>query len=240
MRLLIEADVPCGPVNTLDKALADPQVVYGVPYGVNAWDNLQPGVGPHMPDEFPAQYIANAREVTYWLNLDGPDRGLTVACTRRAMERVGGELRINMLHPLGEGGNQQTPVGDTRLTMRTRLHAHAGDWQQARAYRAGMELNAPLLGVPVSDPVTPKHLEPVASLCAGIPENVVVTAIKQAEDGQGSIVRGYEAAGQPAAASPRLVGAQGGLVEVNIVEEQPKTVSQALWQPYEIKTLRIQ
>ena len=78
------------------------------------------------------------------------------------------------------------------------LLPHSGGWQEAGTVRRAAELNQPAwLLAATSHPGT---LPQTASFMAVEPENIVVSALKQAEDGQGWIVRAYESAGRAAAA----------------------------------------
>ncbi|HEV2173545.1 MAG TPA: glycosyl hydrolase-related protein, partial [Nitrospira sp.] len=76
------------------------------------------------------------------------------------------------------------------------LYPHAGDWKQALTVRQGYDFNYHLTAMQI-----PRHsgsLPVQFSFLKAGEENVVVTAMKKTEDGDGLLVRFYEWAGKPA------------------------------------------
>ena len=97
-------------------------------------------------------------------------------------------------------------VDHGRQTFTYRLVPHAGDWRAAGAVTLAAQLNRPAVALLESYHDGP--LPVTASYAQVTPESVVVSAIKQAEDGSGElIVRAYESAGQPTAARIEVLGA---------------------------------
>jgi len=103
------------------------------------------------------------------------------------------------------------------------LLPHSGGWQEAGTVRRALELNQPAwLQAAASHP---GMLPMQASYLSIQPENLVVSAFKQAEDGQGWIVRAYESAGR----------AEEGRVDIPLLG---RTV-EAAWGANEVKTFRM-
>jgi alpha-mannosidase len=123
------------------------------------------------------------------------------------------------------------------------LVPHAGGWREAGTVRAGYELNTPLRAI--AEAAHPGTL-PAAHSFAGIePANLLLTSLKQAEDGGDLILRFYEFAGQKTTAQ---VAVPAGIAEVwdaslmeKAAEKLPfdgKTATVTV-NPYEIKSLRL-
>ena len=75
-----------------------------------------------------------------------------------------------------------------------RLVPHQGGWQAANAPRLGLELNAPMLVLEESN-----HIGQLPKVYSGLKiaqSHVFASAVKRQEDGQGYVVRVYEAHGQ--------------------------------------------
>jgi alpha-mannosidase len=74
------------------------------------------------------------------------------------------------------------------------LYPHAGDWKQALTVRRGYELNSKLTALAVNQHggASPTH----NSCISADQDNVVVTALKKAEDGDALLLRFYEWAGK--------------------------------------------
>ena len=92
-----------------------------------------------------------------------------------------------------------------RQEFLVRLVPHAGDWRSAGTVRLAAELNQPpfvLLESYHSGPLPPR-----ASYASVDNPAVVVSVVKAAEDGGGSlVVRAHETAGRPAHATIELLG----------------------------------
>jgi alpha-mannosidase len=87
--------------------------------------------------------------------------------------------------------------------FRYTLFPHAGSWESAGTVQRAAELNQ----LPISLFATfhpDGTLPPSASFLAVEPENVMVTVLKQAEDGDGLVLRAFETSGAAARASIRL------------------------------------
>lgn len=80
--------------------------------------------------------------------------------------------------------------------MRFRLVPHAGSWQDARVVKRAWELNVPLAAHVESAHPGPRA--PRATLLGTEADNVLLSVVKQSEEGEDLIVRGYETAGRPA------------------------------------------
>jgi len=87
-------------------------------------------------------------------------------------------------------------------TVRYSLLPHAGDWRDAGVMHAGYALNNP--GFAIEAPSHPGRLGTSISLARTAPRNVLIEVIKQAEDGNGIIVRLYETHGRDTQATLEL------------------------------------
>ncbi|MHB1000109.1 MAG: alpha-mannosidase [Armatimonadota bacterium] len=85
-----------------------------------------------------------------------------------------------------------------------RIAPHTGAWQEAYPHKKGLVLNTPLLGVVVSYHEGEAPAE--SSFVTASAENVIVSAVKQAEDGNGIIVRSFETNGQPVDCTFNIAG----------------------------------
>jgi alpha-mannosidase len=230
-RIYIQRVIPTG--------VEVPTVTYGVPFGTNEWDNRLPNSGPHLRDEYPAETVDRCREPLHWIDFGSEQGGVTISTERHTVEREGSILCIAILHA---GGSRRPVVvswGDERFSTRTRLRSHEKGWGEAKSYRDGMALLLPLSAVSGADPLSPKQLEPVAGLCDPGADNVIITTVKKAEAGEGTVVRGYEVQGCETGTTPHLVGGTGLWSEVDLLEEESRPVrSEVVWRPFEIKTLR--
>ncbi len=128
------------------------------------------------------------------------------------------------------------------------LYPHAGDWKQAMSVRHGYEYNYALKAMQVTAHPGTAGLE--HSFIALKGDNVVLTAVKKTEDGNGLIVRFYEWAGK--AANVTLTVPKGA-TNASIADMQEIASGTALStthaatgdtitvpiKPYEIQTVRI-
>jgi alpha-mannosidase len=124
------------------------------------------------------------------------------------------------------------------------LYPHAGGWVQASTTLRGYELNYPMMTrteLPHAGTLGMQH-----SFAQLDPANLVLTAMKKAEDDDGIVLRFFEWAGKPAQATLRLPQGATRAVETNLMEKEQDTlpihegtVSLSV-KPYEIKAIKVQ
>jgi alpha-mannosidase len=124
------------------------------------------------------------------------------------------------------------------------LYPHAGTWKDARTERAGYEYNYRLKAMQVESHTGSLPAE--HSYLSVAPENVVLTAVKKAEDDNGLIFRVFEWAGKQSEVTFTVPPGATAAIETNLME---KTVGTPLplsgdkvtipIHPYEILSIRV-
>jgi alpha-mannosidase len=219
-----------------------PFATYEIPYGAierpttrnNSWEKAQ--------FEVPAQQ---------WADLSGTaggndKHGLSVINESKfGYDAVGNLLRLTLLR------SPKWPDPDADMGhhhFHYALYPHAGTWKDAMTVRHGFEYNYPLTAI-----VTTAHsgsLPAEHSFASVTADNVVLTAVKKAEDSKGLILRCYEWAGKDATVEFHVPPGANAATVTNMMETpegDPLPVSQenggnvmkAPIHPYEILTIRV-
>ncbi len=214
-------------------AASGPFATYEIPYGSidrattrnNSWEKAQ--------FEVPAMR---------WADLGDGQHGFSLLNNSKyGYDAAGNVLRLTLLRsptwpdPEADRGHHHFHYA---------LYPHAGTWKDAMTVRHGWEYNYPL-----SATVTMAHsgsLPAEHSFASVTPDNVVLTAVKKAEDAKGLIFRVYEWAGKDATVAFHVPpGAKGASVTnlMETAEGSPLEVSgdvvKAPIKPYEILTIRV-
>jgi alpha-mannosidase len=214
-------------------AASGPFATYEIPYGSidrpttrnNSWEKAQ--------FEVPAMR---------WADLGDGKHGLSILNqTKYGYDAVGNVLRLSLLRS-AKWPDPEADMGHHHFHYA--LYPHAGTWKDALTVRHGWEYDYPLAAV-----VTTAHtgsLPAEHSFASVTPENVVLTAVKKAEDAKGLIFRVYEWAGKDATAEFHVpAGATSATVTnmMEIAEGSPLPVAgdvvKAPIHPYEILTIRV-
>ena len=127
-----------------------------------------------------------------WADLGDAQHGFSLINeSKYGYDAVGHTLRLSLLRspvspdPAADRGHHHFSYA---------LYPHAGDWKQALTVQRGYDYNYKLVGTQVEAHTGVLPLE--HSFIASEAQNVVVTAVKKAEDGDALIVRMYEWAGK--------------------------------------------
>jgi alpha-mannosidase len=124
------------------------------------------------------------------------------------------------------------------------LYPHGGGWKESLTIRRGYELNYKLISLPFE-----KHqgsLAPEHSFLQAQPDNVIVTALKKAEDENAMVVRFYEWAGKDGEVTIQLPPDAESAAETDLMEKPIGKLSvhnggvSLHTKPYEIKTIKVQ
>ena len=224
-------------------AASGPFATYEIPYGTidrpttrnNSWEKAQFEV-----------------EAMRWADLggigpDGKQHGLSVLNdSKYGYDAAGNVLRLTLLRS-AKWPDAEADMGHHHFHYA--LYPHAGTWKDALTVRHGYEYNYPLTAV-----VTTAHagtLPAEHSFASVSPENVVLTAVKKAEDQNGLgvnglILRVYEWAGKETTAEFHVPPGATGATVTNLMEApegEPLAVMgdvvKAPIHPYEILTIRV-
>jgi alpha-mannosidase len=211
---------------------------YEIPYGAierpttrnNSWEKAQ--------FEVPAMRWADLSGA----GADGKVHGLSVLNQDKfGYDAAGNVLRLTLLRsptwpdPDADQGHHHFHYA---------LYPHAGTWKDALTVRHGWEYDYPLQAV-----VTTAHagsLPAEHSFASVSPENVVLTAVKKAEDANGLIFRVYEWAGKETTAEFHVPPGATGATVANLMERPEGDalkvegdVVKAPIKPYEILTILV-
>jgi alpha-mannosidase len=214
-------------------AASGPFATYEIPYGTierattrdNSWEKAQ--------FEVPAMR---------WADLGDGKHGLSILNTSKyGYDAAGNTLRLTLLRsptwpdPEADRGHHHFHYA---------LYPHAGTWKEALTVRHGYEYNYPLTAV-----VTTAHagtLPAQHSFASVGPDNVVLTAVKKAEDANGLIFRAYEWAGKETTAEFHVPAGATGATVTNMMEVPEGSalavvggVVRVPIHPYEIVTIRV-
>ncbi|MCL6544441.1 MAG: hypothetical protein K6T61_04375 [Bryobacteraceae bacterium] len=226
------------------------EVQYSIPFGAVSGSDFMPNSEPWRNDEITKEDWKKWRQIQDWIFAGGSGWGVTVAADRQIVYLEPGVIRAGMLR------GSYSSVGITRhgqpylrhfppagtYVFRYSISSGRGDWRDSRPWRTGASLNNPLVPVSVADDLSPKSLPPSYSFASVGGENLVVTALKKAEDGDALILRLFDTAGRRAETPVVLFGRSRPFQEVNLLEEGVadaggKTLRVS---PFEIKTVRLE
>jgi alpha-mannosidase len=214
-------------------AASGPFATYEIPYGTidrpttrsNSWEKAQ--------FEVPAMR---------WADLGDGKHGFSlINNTKYGYDAVGNLLRLTLLRspkwpdPDADMGHQHFEYA---------LYPHAGSWKDAMTERRGYEYSYPLTAkVTTSHPGTLPALHSFASVGT---DNVVLTAVKKAEDADGLIFRAFEWAGKDTTMELHVPPGATSATVTNMQETpegSPLAVSGDVVKvpihPYEIVTVRV-
>ena len=203
--------------------VAAPLATFEVPYGViqrpangdeepcQAWIDVS-GRHPETGETYGLSLLNDGK---YSVDIQGNEIGLTVLRSPAFAHHLPA-----ILEP--EGHYTYQDQGVQRFTYR--LLPHAGGWQSAQPVQRAAELNqGPFSLLATFHP--DGHLPQADSFLSVEPASVIVTALKQAEDGSDLVLRAWETAGSPAQARLELPHFNRSFT--------------ADFNPFEIKTWRI-
>ncbi len=223
-------------------AVASNFATYEIPYGTierpttrnNSWEKAQ--------FEVPALRWAD-------LSGKGPDGrvyGLSLLNKDKyGYDAVGNVLRLTLLRspkwpdPDADMGHQHFHYA---------IYPHAGTWKQALTMRRGWEYDYPLQAVVTT--AHPGSLPAEHSFASVGPDNVILTAVKKAEDSNALIFRAYEWAGKAATAEFHVPAGAAAATVTNLMEKpegSPLAIDsnpagdtiKVPIHPYEILTIRV-
>jgi len=200
--------------------------------------------------EIPFGYIertADGKEVPAlrWIDISDEKYGVSLLndC-KYGFDAKGNTIRMTLLRT-SYSPDPQPDIGTHRI--RYSLYPHSGSWKKALTFQRGYEINHPLKAVVVIDPSTVDGSRPEEfSFLRVIPENVVISSVKLAENSRDIIIRVYDATGDGAnveltAGFKILAAYEADLLERRIkpAKKEQNTVK-VLLAPFEIKTIRIE
>jgi alpha-mannosidase len=219
-------------------AASGPFATYEIPYGTidrattrnNSWEQAQ--------FEVPAMRWADLGGI----GSDGKQHGLSVLNqSKYGYDAVGNVLRLTLLRS-PKWPDAEADMGHHHFHYA--LYPHAGTWKEALTVRHGYEYNYPLTAVVTT--AHPGTLPASHSFASVAPENVVLTAVKKAEDANGLIFRVYEWAGKETTAEFHVPPGATGATVTNLMETpegKPLAVVgdvvKAPIHAYEILTIRV-
>lgn len=131
-----------------------------------------------------------------------------------------GCMRLTLLR---SGATPNTDADREVHTFCYSLYPHSGGWQHAGTVRQAYDLNYPLLSKAMN--VQTGKLPQALSLAEPDTDNAVIEVFKQAEDGDGFIVRLYEAFNQSCDVALRFYQALRSIEECDLMENPVKGVS---------------
>jgi alpha-mannosidase len=219
-------------------AASGPFATYEIPYGTidrpttrnNSWEQAQ--------FEVPAMRWADLGGI----GSDGKQHGLSILNQNKyGYDAVGNVLRLTLLRS-PKWPDAEADMGHHHFHYA--LYPHAGTWKDALTVRHGYEYNYPLTAVVTT--AHPGTLPASHSFASVSPENVVLTAVKKAEDANGLIFRVYEWAGKETTAEFHVPPGATGATVSNLMETPEGDplavvgdVVKAPIHPYEILTIRV-
>jgi alpha-mannosidase len=214
-------------------AASSPFATYEIPFGSierpttrsNSWESAR--------FEVPGQRWADLGDGTHGFSL--------INESKFGYDGVGNMLRLSLLRspvspdPDADRGHHHFSYA---------LYPHGGNWKQALTVRHGYEFNYKLKAIQVE--AHSGTMAAIQSFLTVLPENVVLTAMKKAEDNHALIFHMYEWAGKEANVTLAVPAGATGAVETNLMEQEVgssltltrNSVTVPI-HPYEILTVRV-
>ncbi len=209
------------------------KATYEIPYG-----SVERPTTRNTPAE-KAQFEVPAMR---WADISDGKHGLSLLNNSKyGYDAKGNVLRLSLLRS-PEWPDPHADEGHHEFTYS--LYPHAGGWREALTVRQGYELNYKLLAME-----TDRHEGALPSEHAFVDvkaDNVVLTAVKKAEDDNGIVLRFYEWAGRDGAVKIQLPPGAEKAQDTDLMErplaDLPVTGGSVSvpTKPYEIKTVKVQ
>ncbi len=198
-----------------------------------------------------------------WADLSQGDYGVALLNDCKYGHRIKeGVIELNLLRSVKYPGDL-VPAGEEQAsdepnphftdqgehTFTYSLFPHAGDHVDGRVVQASYELNVPLRATALTGAQVAGEaaaLPAAASFLEVDADDIVVEAVKRAEDGDDVILRLYESHRHGTTARLRLGFDVTAAAEVDLLEEQPAPLAvedgrllTLVFRPFEIKTVRL-
>jgi len=208
------------------------KAAYEIPFG-----SVERPTTRNTPAEL-AQFEVPAQR---WADISDSKHGFSLLndC-KYGYDAKGNVLRLSLLRS-PEYPDPHADEGHHEFTYS--LYPHGGGWKEAMTIRRGYELNYKLLSMPFE-----KHQGSLAaahSFLQATPDNVIVTAMKKAEDENALVVRFYEWVGKDSEVTIQLPAGAESAVETDMMEKPLANLSVSNGRvsihtkPYEIKTIKV-
>jgi len=176
-----------------------------------------------------------------WADISDAKHGLSLLNdSKYGYDAKGNVLRLSLLRS-PDWPDPHADEGHHEFTYS--LYPHAGGWKDALTVRRGYELNYKLIALPFG-----KHqgtLPAEYSFLQAKSDNVIVTAVKKAEDNDALIVRFYEWAGKQGDVAIQLPRGATSASETDLMERPLGNLPvsngevKVPTKPYEIKTIEV-
>ncbi len=211
----------------------------------------------YKPEEEWVEEPCGAFPSLRWLDYSDGKKGLTVIHRGIPENEVkDGDIYLTLLRSVlmlssdGKAG-PAIPVPNAqelrRYEFQYSIYPHEGDWREASSYKHAYEFNFDLDAVQLPKGV---KLPLKRSFLKIEPKNVVLSALKKTEDGDGGVIlRFYETKGEETDAEISLFKKPKAVKAVNLLEEEDEGVEKELkkagdkielkMKPFEIVTLKV-
>jgi len=208
------------------------KATYEIPFGSIERPTTRNTPAEQAEFEVPAQRWADISDSAHGFSL--------LNDCKYGYDAKGNVLRLSLLRS-SEWPDPHADEGQHEFTYS--LYPHGGSWRDALTIRQGYELNYKLLSMQRE-----KHEGQLAaehSFAQLQPDNLILTAMKRAEDGNGVVFRFYEWAGKEGDAKLELPNVAESASETDLMERTTGRLSvqngvvTVRTKPYEIKTIKV-